>query len=140
MASKDSNLHTTDGPDRTEFNNWLMNRVSKQSSMISRAFGEKIIQYLRDRREKGVDSPQLKAKYDPGFRFNIKKRRFQLINVVGLGDILCLPVKDKVILYSLIVCNARYGVCIRRFTLIQPSWLAGSGLKVIVINGLLLQA
>ena len=81
---------------RNEFNNWLLSKVGKQSCMISRAYGEKIIQYLRDKREKGQDDPDVKSKYEPNFRFTIKKRKFTLLNVVGLGDILCLPIKDKV--------------------------------------------
>ena len=99
--SKDSDeasndfLSPAEGPDRETFNSWLMNKVSKQSSMISRAFGEKIIQFLRELREKGPEDPGLRARFDASFRFNTRKRKFQLINVVGLGDILCLPNKDR---------------------------------------------
>lgn len=81
--------------EKEEFNNWLMNKISRQSTMISRTHGEKIIQFLRDKREKG-DSSELRSKYTAPFRFQVKKRQFKLINVVGLGDILCMPVKDKV--------------------------------------------
>lgn len=81
---------------KDEFNNWLINKVSRQSTMVSRAYGEKIIQYLREERENGPDSPIVKSKHTSSFRFQVKKRKFQLLNVVGLGDILCLPIKDKV--------------------------------------------
>ena len=70
--------------DKDEFNNWLMNKISRQSTMISRTHGEKIIQFLRDQREKGCDSSELRAQYNASFRFQVKKRKFQLINVVGL--------------------------------------------------------
>jgi len=101
--------HTIDQPtnrqesiNKDDFNNWLTNKVSRQSIMVSRSHGEKIIEYLRIQRENGDDSNDLKTKFTPGFRFQAKKRKFRLINVVGLGDILCLPIKDKV-KYTLIL-------------------------------------
>lgn len=82
--------------DQDAFNNWLVNKVSRQSTMVSRAHGEKVIEYLKEERELGVNDPALKSKFPSQFRFQVKKRKFKLINVVGLGDILCLPIKDKV--------------------------------------------
>eukprot|EP00794_Sanderia_malayensis_P003647 gene3647-4164_t len=80
--------------DRTAFVKWLLTeKTGKQSCMIARSFGEKIIQYLRLKRERGEDDAELKSKYDPTFRLGIKKRNFKLLNAVGLGDILCLPIK-----------------------------------------------
>lgn len=35
---------------KDDFCNWLMNGVACQSTMISRAYGENIIQFLRDQR------------------------------------------------------------------------------------------
>lgn len=80
---------------KEEFNNWLMNKVSRHSTMISRTYGEEIIQYLREIREKGIDCAETRAKYNTTFRFQVKKRKFQLLRIVGLGDILCLPMSDK---------------------------------------------
>ncbi|XP_047136157.1 SCAN domain-containing protein 3 [Hydra vulgaris] len=80
---------------KEEFNNWLINKITRQSTMISRSYGEKIIDYLRILRENGSEDATIRAKYTSSFRFQVKKRKFQLVNVVGLGDILCLPVKDK---------------------------------------------
>ena len=82
--------------DQDAFNNWLVNKVSRQSTMVSRAHGEKVIEYLKEERELGTNDPVLKTKFSSQFRFQVKKRKFKLINVVGLGDILCLPIKDKV--------------------------------------------
>lgn len=100
MASGSSDLNLdeiseNECTNKDDFDNWLMSRVSKQSVMVSRAHGEKIIQFLREQRDKGANDSEVKAKFSPSFRFQVKKRKFQLINVVGLGDILCLPNKDK---------------------------------------------
>uniref|UniRef100_A0A7M5UYT5 Integrase catalytic domain-containing protein n=1 Tax=Clytia hemisphaerica TaxID=252671 RepID=A0A7M5UYT5_9CNID len=81
--------------DKDAFTNWLINKISRQSSMVSRAHGEKVIAYLREEREHGDESVRVKSKFNAQFRFQVKKRKFRLINVVGLGDILCLPIKDK---------------------------------------------
>ena len=88
--------------DKHDFNTWLSNKVSRQSTMVSRSYGEKVIEYLRIQRESGDDCKDLKLKFTPGFRFQAKKRKFRLINVVGLGDILCLPIKDKVIIINIV--------------------------------------
>lgn len=90
--ANDENLCTK----KEEFENWLLNKVSRQSSMVSRSQGEKIIEYLRDQRDKGPDSDEVRSTYTAAFRFTVKKRKFVLMNVVGLGDILCLPSKDRV--------------------------------------------
>ena len=90
--AKDEDLCTK----KEEFENWLLNKVSRQSSMVSRSQGEKIIEYLRDQRDKGPDSDEVRSTYTAAFRFTVKKRKFVLMNVVGLGDILCLPSKDRV--------------------------------------------
>ena len=80
--------------DQDAFNNWLVSKVSRQSTMVSRAHGEKVIEYLKEERELGINNPALKSKFPSQFRFQVKKRKFRIINVVGLGDILCLPIKD----------------------------------------------
>ena len=83
-----------DDKSRSAFTKWLLTeKTGRQSCMIARSYGEKIIQYLREKRERGEDDADLKTKYDTTFRLSIKKRNFKLLNAVGLGDILCLPVK-----------------------------------------------
>ncbi len=83
-----------DEVDRGAFLNWLLNeKTGRQSCMIGRAHGEKIIQYLREKKERGDGDVELKSKFTAQFRVSVKKRNFKLLNAVGLGDILCLPVR-----------------------------------------------
>lgn len=80
---------------RGAFYQWLLEeKRGKQTCMIGRAQGEEIIRYLRDKREKGEDDPELRRKYDSALRASIKKKNYKLLSAVGLGDILCLPVKQ----------------------------------------------
>ena len=62
--------------------------------MIGRAQGEEIIRYLKEKREKGEDDPEVRTKYDSALRARVKKKNYKLLSAVGLGDILCLPVKQ----------------------------------------------
>lgn len=80
---------------RSAFFKWLMHeRCEKHSCMVDRAEGEKIIQYLKEKRDLGDDDPSVRCSYDSVFRKNVKKKSFKLLTVVGLGDILCLPMKQ----------------------------------------------
>eukprot|EP00795_Rhopilema_esculentum_P014248 gene14248-5274_t len=79
---------------RSAFLKWLLTeKTGRQSCMIGRPQGEMIIRYLREKRERGEDDPVLRSNFDAVFRASVKKRNFKLLNAVGLGDILCLPVK-----------------------------------------------
>ena len=80
---------------RGAFTKWLLvDKTERQSRMIDRAQGEKIIQYLRDVRELGQDDPYMQSNYGSTFRNTVKQRGFKLLAVVGLGDILCLPMNQ----------------------------------------------
>ena len=80
---------------RGAFYKWLLEeKRGKQTCMIGRAQGEEIIRYLKEKREKGEDDPEVRTKYDSALRARVKKKNYKLLSAVGLGDILCLPVKQ----------------------------------------------
>ena len=80
---------------RGAFYKWLLEeKRGKQTCMIGRAQGEEIIRYLKEKREKGEDDPEVRSKYDSALRASVKKKNYKLLSAVGLGDILCLPVKQ----------------------------------------------
>ena len=78
---------------RGAFTKWLLvDKTERHSRMINRAQGEQLIQYLRDMRELGEDDPYMRSNYGSNFRNTVRQKGFKLITVVGLGDILCLPI------------------------------------------------
>ena len=84
-----------DDKSRGAFTEWLLTEKNeRQSRMIDRVHGEEIIKYLRDERELGDDDPYMRSNYGSTFRHTVKQRGFKLHTVVGLGDILCLPMNQ----------------------------------------------
>ena len=82
-----------DEKNKGAFLKWLLaDKTERHSRMIDRSQGEKIIQFLRDKRDLGEDDPYMRSNYESTFRKSVRKRDFKLITVVGLGDILCLPI------------------------------------------------